>query len=488
MICIPITSKTVEEAKSNIKKAENIADIIELRIDCMNKPNLSSLIKSCQKPVIITNRKKSEGGSFEGEEKERVKILLDAIDLGADYIDIEFSTPESFLREIKKKKADTRLILSYHNFQKVPEDLQKIIDGMVQKEFDIIKLAVMANSIQDNLQIFSAIKKAKLKNIQIIAFCMGEYGEVSRILSPLQGCHLTFGSLSIGQESAPGQIPADVLKNIYRVNDLKGNANIYGLIGNPVKESMGYLIHNKSFKTKGLNNIYLPFLVNDLPSFIQSFRKQFKGMSVTMPFKEAVIPLLDEIDPTAKKIGAVNTLLIKNDKLFGSNTDCSGAVKALEERTELKGKKILMVGAGGVARAIGFGVNEKKSRLFVYDVDIKKANSLASDIGCQALSEYPINSQIDILINSSPVGMHPDIDKTPVQKERLTKNMIVFDAVYNPLRTRLLREAEEAGCITIPGVELFINQAVDQFELWTGTEAPKDLMKSIVMDRLQQKN
>jgi shikimate dehydrogenase len=208
-------------------------------------------------------------------------------------------------------------------------------------------------------------------------------------------------------------------------------------------------------------------------------------MSVTMPFKEQVIPLLDEIDETAKKIGAVNTLQIRDGKLFGCNTDCSGAVKALEEKTELNGKKVFMIGAGGAARAIGFGIMEKGASLYIFDLDTQKADSLAADLGCRTMSAESIGSDFDILINCSPVGMHPNVEKTPFSKERLKKGMVVFDAVYNPLKTRLLREAEEIGCVTIPGIELFVNQAVDQFELWTGEKAPKDLMKEIVLERLK---
>lgn len=484
MICIPIVSSSVEEAVTAIKKAENIADIIELRIDYLKHPAVKHLIKSSRKPVIVTNRKKSEGGQYDGEEKERIKTLLGAIAAGADYIDIELSTPENYLEEVKKNKSNTCLILSYHNFQEVPENLEEIFYKMLQKKFDIIKIAVMAHSIEDNLKIFDIIETAKRKKIKIIGFCMGEYGEISRILSPVFGGYLTFGSLNKGEESAPGQVPAHILKNTYRVNELSNDVNIYGLIGNPVKESMGYLIHNKSFINKGCNNIYLPFLVDDLPLFLKNYRKYFKGMSVTMPYKEQVIPLLDEIDETAKKIGAVNTLQIRNGKLFGCNTDSSGAVKALEEKTTLKSKKIFMIGAGGVARAIGFGLLEKRATVYVFDIDTPKATSLASDLGCQVVSTDSLDIDFEILINCSPIGMYPNIDKTPFPKERLKKRMIVFDAIYNPLKTRLLKEAEEAGCTIISGIELFVNQAVDQFELWTGLPAPKEIMKEIVLERL----
>ena len=485
MICIPIISKTVEEALIDIKGAENVADIIELRVDHLKKPDLKALLGVTQKPVIVTCRKKSEGGLYGGNENRRIELLLNAIAAGAEYVDIELSTPEPLLEKLKKKQTGTRLILSYHNFKEVPEDLQKTFDRMIQKGFAIIKIAVMANCIEDNLKIFDIIEQAKDKNINIIAFCMGEYGEISRILSPIFGSYLTFGSLSKGKESAPGQIPAEILKNIYRVNELNSSVKIYGLIGNPVKESMGYLIHNRSFINKGLNNIYLPFLVDDLPSFINSYRKYFKGMSVTMPFKEHVIPLLGEIEGTAEKIGAVNTLQIRNGKLFGCNTDYSGAVKALEEKTDLKGKKVFMIGAGGLARAIGFGILEKGASVYVFDVDTQKAASLAADLRCRTTATESIGCDFDILINCSPVGMYPNTDKTPFSKERLKKGMIVFDAVYNPLKTRLLQEAEDSGCVTIPGVDLFVNQAVDQFELWTAEQAPKKLMMEIALDKLQ---
>tara|TARA_B100000315_G_scaffold157956_1_gene146609 strand:- start:5993 stop:7453 length:1461 start_codon:yes stop_codon:yes gene_type:complete len=485
MICVPITSKTVTEAINEIKKAENVADIIELRVDYLKNPDIKALLDATKKQVIVTCREKSEGGLYDGDEKGRVELLLNAIAAGADYVDIELSTPEPLIEELKTKQDETRLILSYHNFQQVPEDLQITFDRMIQKGCELIKIVVMANSIEDNLKIFDIIEQAKEKKINIIAFCMGEYGEISRILSPIFGSYLTFASLSRGKESAPGQIPVDILKNIYRVNGLSSDANIYGLIGNPVKESMGYLIHNRSFASKKLNNIYLPFLVDNLSSFISGYRKYFKGMSVTMPFKEQVIPLLDEIDRTAEKIGAVNTLQIREGKLFGCNTDCSGAVKALEEKTDLKGKKVLMIGAGGVARAIGFGIMEKGAGVYIFDVDTQKADALAADLRCRTSSLESIGSDLDILINCSPVGMHPHIDKTPFSKEKLKKEMIVFDAVYNPLKTRLLKEAEDTGCVTIEGIELFVNQAVDQFQLWTGEKAPKELMKEIVLDKLQ---
>jgi 3-dehydroquinate dehydratase/shikimate dehydrogenase len=318
---------------------------------------------------------------------------------------------------------------------------------------------------------------------------MGKHGEISRILSPIIGSYLTFGSLEEGKESAQGQIPARVLKDVYRIDKLVPDVNIYGLVGNPVSESMGYLIHNRAFGELGLNNIYLPFLVDDLNSFISGFNGLYKGLSVTMPFKEDIIPLLDEVDKEAEDIGAVNTVVVEDNKLIGYNTDCHGAMMALEDRegrTWLDGKNGVMIGAGGGARAIGFGVKRWGVSLTITDIDMDKAVSLSKDIGCEYCNLDELgNIKIDILINTTPVGMYPNVDKSPVPDSFLKEGMIVFDAVYNPLKTRLLKEAEAKGCIIIPGVEMFINQGVAQFEMWTKRNAPINIMREVVLDKLR---
>lgn len=492
MICVPIIAKTNDEALEKMAAASKVADLIELRIDYLTDPDLPRLLEKKPKPVIVTCRTQKDGGKYNtehegGAEDKRVAMLCDALKIGADYVDIEFDAPENSRRGIlEAASSSSQVILSYHDFDGVPDDLESLKDRMVSSAPGaIIKLAVFANAVTDNLPVLNLLKNKK-EGEKIAAFCMGENGEISRILCPVFGGAFTFGSLGPGEESAPGQVPASVLKEIYRVNDLDRDVEIYGLIGNPVKESMGYLIHNKSYIKMEMKKIYLPFLVEELGDFIGRFKGLFKGLSVTMPFKQDIIPLLDEVDPTAAKIGAVNTIDARSGKLIGYNTDSSGAVQALEELTSLSGKAILMIGAGGVARAIGFGAVRKGAEIILSDIDEQRASQLAGEFGGKTCSrEEWKDINYDILVNCSPIGMHPKVEQTPFPKEFLEEGAIVFDAIYNPLETRLLKEAAEKGCQTIRGVDLFVNQAVGQFELWTEEKAPREVMAKVVLEKLR---
>ena len=304
---------------------------------------------------------------------------------------------------------------------------------------------------------------------------MGEYGEISRILSPIFGAELTFGSLKEGKESAPGQITADALKNIYRINKLKNkNPKIFGLVGNPVHHSKGIIFHNGLFSKLNLNNIYVNFLVDDINSFIKNYKKIINGLSITIPFKRKIISQIDKIDPISKKIGAVNTVIKKNEKLIGYNTDMTGAIKSINSKIKIKGKKVLMLGAGGVARAIGYGIIKEKGKMTILNRTAKKAEKLAKELKCSSnkLSQIKNQKDIDIIINATSIGMHPNINKTPIKKQTLkkiiSKKAVVFDSVYNPKKTKLLKESQQLGCNVIGGYSMFINQAKEQFKFFTG--------------------
>jgi len=304
---------------------------------------------------------------------------------------------------------------------------------------------------------------------------MGEKGEISRILSPLFGTELTFGSIEEGRESAPGQITADILKNIYRIDKLRA-PKIFGLVGNPIKHSKGIIIHNKTFQKLKLNNIYLNFLVNKLKSFMKEYGPIISGLSITIPFKREIIKHLDKVDPAAKKIGAVNTVIKKKGKLIGYNTDLTGAIKAIESKTNIKNKKVLIIGAGGVARAIGYGIIQKKGKLTILNRTTSKAKRLAKELNCKGagLNQLKDIHDIDIIINATSIGMHPNINKTPIKKQTLkniiNKNTVVFDSVYNPKKTKLLKEAKKLSCNIVGGYDMFVNQAKEQFKLFTGRQ------------------
>ncbi|MEA2037876.1 MAG: shikimate dehydrogenase [Nanoarchaeota archaeon] len=471
MIAIPIIASTTNEALKDMRKCSKLADIIELRLDYIKKPNLKLLLAKAPKPVIVTVRKKNEGGKLKIDEKNRIDLLKKAIDLKANFIDVEIST-KSLKELIKKaKKSKTKVIVSYHNFKKTNK--KEIIDkyNKIKKlNPDIIKIVTHANSIDDNIPILDLIKKAKKENKKIIALCMGEKGEISRILSSLSGAYLTFASFN-GKGSAPGQLDAKTLIDIYGVNKLK-NPKVFGLVGNPVSHSKGYIFHNNIFKKSKLNKIYLNFLVDDLKSFIKNYKKIISGLSITIPFKREIVKYLNTLDSTTKKIGAVNTVIKSNGKLIGYNTDVAGAISTIESKTKIKNKKVLMIGAGGVARAIGYGIIQKKGSLTILNRTVSKARRLAKELRCNHgnISRLKNQKNIDIIINSTSIGMTPKVNKTPIRKEILkriaAKKTLVFDSIYTPKNTKLLKEAKDLRLNILSGYGMFFNQAKEQSKLF----------------------
>ena len=268
-------------------------------------------------------------------------------------------------------------------------------------------------------------------------------------------------------------------------NTITATTKLCAIMGNPVEHSLSPLIHNAAFKQLELNYVFLAFKVEHLEEAVMGIRAlNLKGVSVTIPHKVEVMDYLDNVEEVAQKIGAVNTILNQEGRLLGYNTDWSGAIRALEEKIELKSKKTVLLGAGGAARAIAFGLKEKSADVTILNRTVKKAEMLASELNCQYGGlEFLESSKPDILINTTSLGMHPKVGDTPVKKEFL-KDVLVFDIVYNPLKTRLIKEAEQNGCVTIMGLEMFVNQAALQFELWTGRKAPIELMRRVVVEKL----
>ena len=488
MICIPITARSAEDTVSEMLLASKYADIVELRIDYIPELKnaeacIAESLKCKTKPVIITNRPEREGGKFNGSEQDRLRLLQKAIDLGVDYVDVEYDS----IKQITRRNS-SKIIISHHNFKETPHNLSKIYDDICQQKPDIVKIVTFANDIIDNIRIFELLKSAQ---IPTISFCMGELGYISRILTSKFGGFLTFASLEKGKESAPGQLTEDELSNIYHFKEINRETTLYGIIGNPVSHSMSPAIHNAAFTEKGINNIYVPLKITDIDTFMRECRKiDFQGFSVTIPHKESVLPLLDDLDPNARRIGAINTIVNRNGKLTGYNTDCMAAVMGLEcslkETDEiLNNKKVSIIGAGGAARAIAFGLKEKGCDITIFNRTTERAEKLSHDVKCkfESFEEiHQINS--DILINTTSIGMFPNVDQTPVPKNILKEGMIVFDAVYNPIETRLLQDAKENGCHTVNGLSMFINQAAEQFRLWTDIDAPIELMTKVVKEIL----
>ena len=489
MLAAVIAERDEKDALNVIKKIK-YADLIELRLDYvknLDDKKLRDLIKNCKKPVIATCRKKGEGGFFDGSEGRRIEILESAIKFGADYVDIEYSSGKNRIKEIVKNKNKAKIIVSYHNFKKTPNNLKNRYNNIKKLNPDLIKIVTYANSVTDNFKIFDLIKTANKEKQKIIAFCMGSYGQFSRVLSVILGSQVLYASIEEGKESAEGQLTINELVDYYRIKKINKNPKILGIIGNPVEHSWSPIIHNSAFDKLNINAVYLKFQVNKLKEFIEYMKHlNIIGFSVTIPHKVEVMKHIDGLDEQAKDIGAVNTIVVRNDKLIGYNSDCPGAVRALKQKIELKGKNAVVLGAGGAARAMVYGLIQNKSNVTILNRTVEKAKLLADYFKCDYGPLEDIkNIEYDILINTTSVGMHPDVDELPVSKELIKNNKIVFDMVFNPFKTKLLAEAEKRNCIIITGFEMLIYGALLQFRLWTGKTAPEHLMRQKVVEYLK---
>ena len=486
MLATVIAAENEKGAISALKKAEG-SDLVELRLDYIKNLDLESgflsdfisIAKSRKKPVIVTNRKKDDGGFFSGSESDRILALKKAICLGADYVDIENSADSGSIKGLIGNKKTTKVILSYHNFNETPDNLKEIYSDMKKLKPDFIKIAANANSAEDNFKIFDLIRDANREKIKITAFCMGSYGQFSRILGIILGSCIDYASAENGKGLAAGQLSTEEMNSEYNAMSINKNTKIAGIIGNPVEHSWSHVIYNAAFGKMNINAIYLKFKVDRLGEFIGYFKRlNILGFSVTIPHKVEVMKYLDGIDEKAKAIGAVNTIVSKNKKLIGYNTDCGGAILALKSKTQLKGKNAVILGAGGSARAIAYGLMENCANVTLLNRTLEKAKSIAGDFGCGfgALSDLS-KKDYDILINSTSVGMHPNVNASPIPARMIKKGAVVFDIVFNPLKTKLLKEAERKGCITIPGLEMLLHGNALQFKLWINKEAPFNLMR-----------
>ncbi len=487
MICVPIAEPNAEQARRAMIAAATRSDIVEIRLDQFDAlpdaQGLASLLNDRPCPVIVTNRPAALGGRHDWPGEVRARTLQAAIDLGVDYVDIELELNGSVRRRVR-----TRIIASYHNFSSTPLNLKSIYDQLVASRADVVKLATTANSIIDNMRMFDVIRAA---TVPCIGLCMGELGLVSRVLGRKFGAMLTYAPMDPAKATASGQVSLDDMIGLFNYREIDGETQVYGVIGNPVAHSIGPHVHNAAFRSLGLNAVYVPFKVEgDVVNFIDAARGiPVLGYSVTVPHKEAVMPALDELDATSRSIGAVNTVVNRKGRLQGTNTDWSAAVEAIETALapdRLAGKRVALIGAGGTARAIAFGLRAKGAVTAVYDRTFERAQELAADFACEAhpLDDLLLGLEADVVINSTSVGMHPDADASPVPADRLRPEMVVFDAIYNPVWTRLLADAEEAGCVTVTGLDMFVNQAVQQFKTWTGLDAPRELMTAVAAERL----
>jgi 3-dehydroquinate dehydratase/shikimate dehydrogenase len=431
------------------------------------------------------------------------------VEAGAAYVDCELLAAERFFAADPggvRAASGTKIILSSHNYDDVPssDDLAKIHADCVAAGADIVKIAAMVKDITHVARLEKLLADARASDAEAtIVLGMGEAGQVSRLLAAKFGSFLTFGALRSGAESAPGQPTLKQLRELYRVPAQSAATKVLGVIGKPIAQSKSPALHNPSLAAAGVDACYVPLLVDDLGAFLDSplfGRDDYAGFSVTIPHKEEALRCCAEVDEVAAKIGAVNTLVRRSDgTLKGYNTDYSAAIAAIERamadrtgapaETALEGKTVVVVGAGGAGRGLAFGAAFKGASVVVANRNYERAAALAEACGGTAVTLEALQAGEvagDVLANTTSLGMVPNVDETPVPKAALEAGAfdVVFDAVYNPLETKLLREAKECGSAQASGLDMFVGQAAQQFELFTGEKAAKELMRDAVLESM----
>jgi len=494
LIC-SVTRRTVAAMRQAMAAARDRgADAVECRLDYLDEQptetDLAALLDDPPLPVIVTNRPAAEGGRFTGDEVERLGVLAAAARAGADLIDVERAVPPG-------DRPAGRTILSHHDFDGVPGDLDRIAEDMDASSSAIDKIAFAAAGPADALRALDLLRDARKPTI---ALAMGQAGLASRILAKKLGAFGTFAALEPGAESAPGQPTLEEFTGLYRWAAIGPDTAVSGVIGCPVAHSMSPAIHNAAFEAAGLDAVYVPLLVQGGAEHFNRFLDalvarpwlNWRGLSVTIPHKENALAYVGaaNCDPLAVAIGAVNTITLSPDgSLRGDNTDYAAAIDALcdclgIERESLAGRGVAVLGAGGVARAIVAALAHYRAEVTVYNRTVSRGEKLAAEFACRAAGRDALGDlDAEIVINCTSVGMHPDVNASPL--ERIPPCVaVVFDTIYNPLETRLLADARAAGARTVTGLDMFVNQGAAQFERWTGAEAPRHVMRDVLEEAL----
>jgi 3-dehydroquinate dehydratase/shikimate dehydrogenase len=494
-LCIAVQGATPSELFSRADAVIKDSFFIELRLDLLTKPAAvfpdfkAFLTRHREATCIATCRRKSYGGKFTGSLNAELEILMKAAESGCHIVDLEIESAEQCTRpQLAKfraalRAAGTSLLMSSHDFTRTrrPEGLNQTAQRIAAYEPEFVKVVTTARNLADNLSVLQMIEDQSL-NAHVVGIAMGEEGLISRILSPRAGAAFTFASPADGAETAPGQVSARALLDLYRLEQLDPATRIFAVAGNPIAHSLSPLMHSTAFRRENVNAVMLPLKVKTLDDLLSVVRDlPLDGVAVTMPLKQEVLPHLANMDPLTGRIGACNTLRTGADgKLYGFNTDVAGVIRPLERRMRLNGAHILVLGAGGAARAAVFGLVEQGADVYIVNRTHEKAVALARKAKAHVLRQSLLSKQrFDAIINTTPCGMTGIKQQLPVKENELNASLI-FDMVYTPLETPLLKLARARGIATIGGLEMFVQQGARQFEIWTGKPAPESEMLHVV--------
>jgi 3-dehydroquinate dehydratase/shikimate dehydrogenase len=514
-ICVVIGRTRHGMMQEEIKEAATQgARFIELRLDFLKKaPDFKRLLENKPCPLVATVRRPPDGGKWDAGEDARKMLIRQAIVAGFDWVDLEEDIADSIPRFGK-----TRRIVSYHNFREFPPNLDEIHERMCKQDADVVKLAVRAQHPKDNLRILSLIASAPKPTV---AFCVNDVGFPSRLLQAKFGSPFTYAAFN--KERFPMLPSFQEVSKLYRYRSIDARTRVFGVIGDPIGHSLSPLIYNSAFAAMNLNAVYLPFRVarDAFESALEVFNQiPVDGYSVTIPHKEKASEVAKDADPPVTRCRAANTLILREEGgFYAYNTDYSGVLATFHELlptfsaapkpeppppgssphlqplpvppqpASLSGRLVLILGAGGVARAVAHALQREGANITITNRTPERAVELATEVTGKVADWNARHSVLcDTVINCTPIGMHPNVDESPLHESFLKPGLIVFDTVYSPEQTLLIKEARERKCNVITGVELFIRQAMAQYEYFFDLKAPVDLFRKVVRRALSPIN
>ena len=492
-VCVVVIGHSPAEMVEKASSLVRDNPFVEFRLDYLSKPQLAMqpmqefLDYHPHVYAIATCRRVASGGKFRGSIAAELEILTKSAEAGCQLVDLELQTAAKIKPlQLKKLRERAAVILSYHDFR-ATKKLVETLNTMEAMQADFYKIVGTATTLHDNVVMMKFLEEQSYRH-SLIGLCMGEQGIISRVLGLRAGSVFTFASAIAGEETAPGQVTAKMLRDIYRVDKVDTATRVYGVAGDPVAHSLSPLLMNTAFRRENVNAVYLGLhakTMKDLRACIKDI--PISGLSVTMPYKQEILEDLDNTDPYTAKTGACNTVVRGQDgKLYGFNTDVAGVIRPLEHKLPLSGAKVLVLGAGGAARAAVFGLKERGAEVWILNRTAAKGQKLAKSARVKLLKKPDLKKlTFDVILNATPVGMGHSKD-SPLKPEDI-KAKYVFDMVYDPIETPLLKAARARGSEVIPGIEMFVQQAARQFEIWTGKPAPADEMRRVALMELQDR-
>jgi 3-dehydroquinate dehydratase/shikimate dehydrogenase len=489
-VCGVVAAATAREMREQLRSALARTRTVELRLDWLRDERelvefFSWLVRHLPRAVLIaTCRRRAAGGKYRGDIATQLAVLRLAVACGCRWADVEVDTAERFPGgTLGRLLGGAGTIISFHDFRRTPSParLHAIARRLRPCGGTAIKVATQCRSLADALRVLALCKGRR----DVVAVPMGEAALAARVLALRQASQLAYAA--VGEATAPGQLSLAEMTSLYPAASLNARTRVYGVIGNPVGHSLSPVMHNAAFRARGVNAVYLPFEVRDLRDFLGAIEPLgIAGFSVTLPHKEAILHHLDDCDPLAARIGAVNTVVVSGrGKLYGCNTDYVGVLRALGSRLALRGSRVLVLGAGGAARAVAFALAQGGAVVCVASRRKARAKELARAVRGEVAEPARLAREyFDGIVNCTPLGMYPWVKDSPLAARQLNAR-VVFDLIYRPLKTRLLQVAERRGIETISGVEMFVAQGAAQWEIWNGMRAPEGLMRRAVVEALR---